>query len=111
MTTTIETYQGWKNRETWATALWLNNDEGLTNWVQDMTIVTLQGSEELSDKRYLLAESIEEYVTNLLDFREYRETYGEPMPDGLQMMRDDIGSLYRVDWREIADSFLEGVSE
>ena len=32
-----ETYNGYKNYETWCTALWINNDEGLYNQRQDLS--------------------------------------------------------------------------
>ena len=104
-----EEYNGWKNRETWATNLWLENDEGLYNEVLDMTKQAL--TEDRLNATRVLADSMKEWLETLLDFRAYRETYGGEMGEGLQTMRDDIGSLYRVDYWEVAGYWLEKLSE
>ena len=104
-----EEYNGWTNRETWATNLWLENDEGLSNEVLDMTKQALR--EDRLNATRVLADSMKEWLETLLDFRAYRETYGGEMSEGLQTMRDDIGSLYRVDYWEVASYWLEKLSE
>jgi hypothetical protein len=91
-----EEYNGWTNRETWATALHINNDEGLYKTVQDWAVSNLE--EQESEAVTVLAESIEDFVTELLDSDW----------DGVKSMRYDIGSLWRVNWREIANSFILG---
>lgn len=91
-----EEYNGWTNRETWATALHINNDEGLYKTVQDWAVSNLE--EQESEAVTVLAESIEDFVTELLDSNW----------DGVKSMRYDIGSLWRVNWREIANSFILG---
>lgn len=106
-------YNGWSNRETWATMLWINNDEYFQEQANEyaQTAVDEHSGEEWDGISPIgcLAETIEEWVTSLLDFRAYREEFGSDMPDGLQSMRDDIGSLYRVNWREIAESLLSDI--
>ena len=32
----IQEYNGWSNRETWATKLWIDNDQGLYYYAKDM---------------------------------------------------------------------------
>jgi hypothetical protein len=92
----IEKYNGWTNRETWATALHINNDEGLYKTVQDWAVTNLE--EDEAEAVTVLSESIEDFVTELL----------ETDWDGVKSMRYDIGSLWRVNWREIANSFILG---
>lgn len=109
---TIETYNGWTNRETWAVSLHLNNDEGLYY----ETARILEGSflEDLDREtregwiRGVMSavDSLSEWVEEILSFS-YWEEQGVPMPRGLQLMKDDVGSLYRVNWREIVEGELE----
>jgi hypothetical protein len=89
-----EEYNGWTNRETWATALHLNNDQGLYETVRDWAVSNWE--EDESEAVTVLSESIEDFVTELV----------ESDWDGVKFMRSDIGSLYRVNWREIAESFI-----
>ena len=104
-----EEYNGWKNRETWATNLWIDNDEGLQSEVLEMAKSAVR--EDKLNAQRILADNLKEWLENLLDFRAYRDEYGAEMPDGLQTMRDDIGSLYRVEWWEIAEGFLSSIME
>jgi hypothetical protein len=103
-------YNGWSNRETWAVALWINNDQYMQEQAEDYARTSLEEHTDedgdVSGAVTCAAESLEYWMTNLLDFREYREEYGTDMPDSLRVMREDIGSLYRVDWHEIAESFI-----
>ena len=99
-----EQYQGWTNRETWAAALWINNEQGIYEQVLDYTETTREEHKEDGGARGCLAESIENYITELLDMANVFEN------GGLLVMSQDIGSLYRVEWYEIAESFLSEVN-
>ena len=93
-----EEYNGWSNRETWATNLWIDNERGLYEQVQDMAKTSLQEHPE-SGASDCLAESIEALFDDAFsDIEEMNNA-------GLIMLKD-IGSLYRVNWREIAGNII-----
>ena len=76
-------YAGWTNRETWAAHLWIANDQSLYTSALHANTGCL----------------LEEYMEELLSLRQESET--------LQIMFDDIGSLWRVNWKEIHDAIKE----
>ena len=95
-----ETYSGYANRETWALSLWLNNDEGLYNWALEMAEDAVR--HDLRD--YEFADVIKDWVEEMFD-----DYYENPKSHTHEMgvMVRDIGSLWRVDWEEIGNEFLE----
>jgi len=99
-----EEYNGWSNRETWATALWLDNDQNSQEAVQSLAEAAhAEHGEDKALERHYLGEAIRELVEDMTSLENLtRETY---------LMLTDIGSLYRVDWREVAESYqLQQVS-
>ena len=87
-----EEYNGWTNHETWAVDLWLSNDEGLYNEVYE---IVKNSKDELEAEK-----SIKDYVE---DLRDISRDAGEE----LKNMFKDIGSLWRVNWQEIAEAWKE----
>ena len=106
-----EEYNGWTNRETWATALHINNDQGLYEAVQEMaknTIEEFKGEPDEQDGTNSLGDAIEEMIGGLLDMEEVLSAPPAQRREIINMSRD-IGSLYRVNWREISESFLSEI--
>lgn len=104
MTDTAETnpdeYNGWVNRETWAAALHLSNEEGLYR-------VCLQ---LVADAPSIMAagEAVESFVTESAELVYFPQP-GDPTPpaEWVRLMLSDVGSLWRVDWQAVAGSFLD----
>jgi hypothetical protein len=97
---TSESYNGWTNYQTWAVALWLDNDEGTNEAVADLARAWEGESRDggtVSD----LAESIREYV------------HGFPSVEAVEerpsLAADLLGfALASVDWFQIAQGAAEG---
>ena len=104
-----DTYNGWTNRETWAVALWINNDQGMLESVHDAIreAHSMQaGADELTAGK--AGEIVREWLEDLFDLDNYAEG---GFSRELQSMREDIGSMWRIDWREIGAALLTDATE
>jgi hypothetical protein len=106
-------YNGWTNRETWAVNLWLTNDQGLDAGTRETIEVNMIAGRELFDRdmagldlkapvRTYAADAVRHFVEELLDPNE-----GLLDETTRHSMASDCGSLWRVNWYEIADAFRE----
>ena len=85
-----EKYNGWTNRETWAVKLYIDNDQGLYSYYVNM----LNRSKDARS----FAQELEDWFFNLIqDMLEDGNLSNEA-----RGMILDIGSLWRVNWLEIA---------
>ena len=102
-----EDYNGWKNRETWATMLHIDNDQALQEIARDYAKQEIEGHDEGEEiNPYYLGQTLKNWIED--DLLTLENISGN---QGLWLMLTDIGSLYRVDWKEIADYLLDQVSE
>lgn len=102
-----ETYNGWSNYPTWNVNLWLSNDEGLYDEATRSAQLVCERITEADNfgdiatrRRFELAEGFKRWVTDDL------------APDlGASFAADLLGyALDGVDWYELADAWLEGVT-
>ncbi len=113
---TDETYNGWSNRETWATALHIDNDEGLHEYRNELcdtawkAVATSYATVDQS-RCYALAESLHDWVEEMSHDVYFPDSDHEPANRALCGMFHDIGSLWRVNWREIAENWLSDYEE
>ncbi len=97
-------YNGWTNRETWATKLHLDNDETLNDEAWELARKWNDANEELLV--YKLGEWIKDWIED--DVLTYEKVTGNR---DLWLMLTDIGSLYRVNWQEIAQTYVEELAQ
>lgn len=110
----MEDYNGWTNRETWATMLHIDNDQSLYDIARDYAITALEEHKSDDSEReacismaiYCLEETLKSWIEEDLLTRE--NIAGN---QGLWLMLSDIGSLYRVNYQEIADSLISRAIE
>ena len=104
-----ENYNGWKNRETWAVKLHLDNDQGLYDEYHEI-FKQICKEHKLGTRRWRYADALQEWVGDMLSAFYWKECGGE-MPEWAIYMQDDVGSLWRVNWDEIAHSIVRDIED
>lgn len=99
-------YQGWTNYETWAVALWIDNERSSYEYWREQAEHTLDelnhdsDEHEYSDAAVALGDEMEESFEN--DFEAIQDKLGH------SVFSDLLGSsLSEVDWYEIAEKILD----
>jgi FAD/FMN-containing dehydrogenase len=98
-----ESYNGYKNRETWAFMLYLNNSDGLLgdfrSYVRDHHEDRVNDEPQADWWAWGGADTIaKRWAETYLTPDGYAHEFGDEWPEALQEMATDIGSLFRVDW-------------
>ena len=101
---TVDTFNGWSNRETWAVALHINNDQSWQTTVLTAIAEALDSNPELD--AFEAGEVARYVVEDVLEALGRHATYA-----AFRLVRDDLGSLWRVDWHELGGSFLDEARE
>ena len=99
-----EGYQGWKNYETWVTALWIDNEEGTYKEVRELVRSTL-ARQDGPEAVWPVADAVKEWAEEL-----FIDPVAEDGPAGLHvdLLRSAWGN---VDWHEIARNWIDEVRE
>lgn len=87
-------YNGYTNYETWAVSLWIDNDPGLYNDVQEL-------ARENVDSEYDLANTIKDFIEEFNPLAENADMFSDLMQSALQ----------NVNWQEIAENWIEAIKE
>ena len=118
----METYNGWTNRETWCLMLWINNDEGLQSYAHEYVrdrVTQLQASAPVraifqgaaESLTYDAATALQEWTEIMFTRSGYEDQYGEQWPPDLADIAAEIGSLWRIDFRDAAESLWQDIRE
>lgn len=110
-------YNGWYNYETWAVALWIDNEEGSQNYWNEQASELLTNA-EIPDYMAGLTWSKEDQATkDLADL--LKEQHEEQAADMLErskascsIMADLLNAaLSEVNWHEVAKHFIDAAQE
>ena len=100
-----ETYHGWRNRETWAFHLWITNEQVTARearLVVENAVAAARRANRDDAARRNVADALREWWSDVIAAA---RDYGYSA--SLATMRDEVGSVWRVDWEAIADAMLD----
>lgn len=104
------TYEGWSNRETWAYKLWIDNEQDLYEEVKNQVNKIMKNTNLATKNLDSEIHELTEYLKNLCD--EIKELAKESKSNvTLQNIVDDLGSTWRIDYREIAETLINEYME
>jgi hypothetical protein len=106
-----DTYEGWKNRETWAIQLHLSNNEGDYRQMCEQAEEYVEESEERDDPYTvgLMADYIKEWTEEVFDLVVNPED--GPAGETARLFVSDVGSWWRADFYEIAEHWIDEARE
>lgn len=99
-------YNGYTNYETWSVSLWIDNDEGTYNYIQDSLtdIYNNAESSEYLNKDQSAIKEMESFLENWVE-------ENNPIQDA-SMYSDLLGAaISSVNFYEIAENWLETIKE
>jgi len=105
--TTENGYNGYKNYETWAVVLWLENEEGTACYWREVALELKEEAPEWQEVEEGLW-SVEEAARFRLAERLKDEVTDEAPDLGPSLYSDLMHAAFsEVDWHEVAEAFLE----
>ena len=104
---TTKTYNGWTNYETWAVALWLDNDEQSQGYWRDMARECLESAKNKPSEVLTVAEDAAYMLADRL-----KDDHEEALPE-IQGFASDLlnAAMSEVNWQEIAKGFVSEALE
>jgi hypothetical protein len=118
-----ETYNGWVNRETWAIQLHLSNNEGdYRQMCEQAEEVATQVRFEIADEdgdthndggKSVMVSRMAEFIKQWTEemFESVINPDDGPPTEAARLFVADVGSWWRADFYEIAESWVESVEE
>lgn len=113
-------YNGWCNRETWAVALHLSNDPDLYDIARSVVREEDKRQTDWQDEHGwehpgtdlggFAAERLEDWITEAANDVLHATHASQDALNStkwIRMLLSDVGSLWRVDWYAVADSFRD----
>ena len=97
-----ETYEGWSNRESWAVKLHWDNTEIDQNFFMHHA----KQHREKKLEAYVFADFLKAQAEDI-----YHEVFEGHGTEAGKLFVQDVGSLWRVNWLEIAEAYYNEVEE
>lgn len=107
-------YNGWSNYETWAVALWLDNEEGSYSYWHDQARSALDDETrdyDASDAVEMFDELRANAVTALAAMLENEHNDAAPDLSGSVFADLLTAALSDVDWHEVAEHYIDEHAE
>lgn len=104
-------YQGWKNYETWAWKLWVDNEQGSYEDVREITRAIIEETCDYDDDTCAEIVNHDEAIYRLSE--RLKSESEDAMPDLSGTVWGDLltAAFQEIDWREIATSLVDEYQE